>query len=134
MYDGGKIKGTKPEVVQCKNKLNELKENLNNLLSKKIFNEKIIPYEKQVLNFVEIFFSIYDDMKFKEKKFTQDDLKDYLLMYLEDEKVNLIKNNQITDYMKEIIESECSSIFIDEFQDTSIACLLYTSPSPRDRG
>lgn len=121
LYDGGKIKGTKPEVVQCKNKLNELKENLNNLLSKKIFNEKIIPYEKQVLNFVEIFFSIYDEIKFKEKKFTQDDLKDYLLMYLEDEKANLIKNNQITDYMKEIIESECSSIFIDEFQDTSIA-------------
>lgn len=121
LYDGGKIKGTKPEVVQCKDKLNELKENLNNLLSKKIFNERIIPYEKQVLNFVEIFFSIYDEIKFKEKKFTQDDLKDYLLMYLEDEKVNLIKNNQITDYMKEIIESECSSIFIDEFQDTSIA-------------
>lgn len=121
LYDGGKIKGTKPEVVQCKDKLNELKENLNNLLSKKIFNERIIPYEKQVLNFVEIFFSIYDDIKFKEKKFTQDDLKDYLLMYLEDEKVNLIKKNQITDYMKEIIESECSSIFIDEFQDTSIA-------------
>ena len=121
LYDGGKIKGTKPEVVQCKDKLNELKENLNNLLSKKIFNERIIPYEKQVLNFVEIFFSIYDEIKFKEKKFTQDDLKDYLLMYLEDEKVNLIKKNQITDYMKEIIESECSSIFIDEFQDTSIA-------------
>ena len=121
LYDGGKIKGTKPEVVQCKDKLNELKENLNNLLSKKIFNERIIPYEKQVLNFVEIFFSIYDEIKFKEKKFTQDDLKDYLLMYLEDEKANLIKNNQITDYMKEIIESECSSIFIDEFQDTSIA-------------
>lgn len=121
LYDGGKIKGTKPEVVQCKDKLNELKENLNNLLSKKIFNERIIPYEKQILNFVEIFFSIYDEIKFKEKKFTQDDLKDYLLMYLEDEKVNLIKNNQITDYMKEIIESECSSIFIDEFQDTSIA-------------
>ena len=121
LYDGGKIKGTKPEVVQCKDKLNELKENLNNLLSKKIFNERIIPYEKQVLNFVEIFFSIYDEIKFKEKKFTQDDLKDYLLMYLEDEKLNLIKNNQITDYMKEIIESECSSIFIDEFQDTSIA-------------
>ena len=121
LYDGGKIKGTKPEVVQCKDKLNELKENLNNLLSKKIFNERIIPYEKQVLNFVEIFFSIYDEIKFKEKKFTQDDLKDYLLMYLEDEKASLIKNNQITDYMKEIIESECSSIFIDEFQDTSIA-------------
>ena len=121
LYDGGKIKGTKPEVVYCKDKLNELKGNLNNLLSKKIFNERIIPYEKQVLNFVEIFFSIYDEIKFKEKKFTQDDLKDYLLMYLEDEKLNLIKNNQITDYMKEIIESECSSIFIDEFQDTSIA-------------
>lgn len=121
LYDGGKIKGSKPEVVQCKNKLNELKEELNILLSKKIFNEKIIPYEKQVLNFVEIFFAIYDEIKFKEKKFIQDDLKDYLLMYLEDEKVNLIKNNQITDYMKEIIESECSSIFIDEFQDTSIA-------------
>ena len=121
LHNGRKTTAKKENIIQYKEEMTVLKENLNNILSKKIFNERIIPYEKQVLNFVEIFFSIYDDMKFKEKKFTQDDLKDYLLMYLEDEKVNLIKNNQITDYMKEIIESECSSIFIDEFQDTSIA-------------
>lgn len=121
LHNGRKTTAKKANIIQYKEKMEVLKENLNNLLSKKIFNERIIPYEKQVLNFVEIFFSIYDEIKFKEKKFTQDDLKDYLLMYLEDEKVNLIKKNQITDYMKEIIESECSSIFIDEFQDTSIA-------------
>lgn len=121
LHNGRKTTAKKENIIQYKEEMAVLKENLNNLLSKKIFNERIIPYEKQVLNFVEIFFSIYDDIKFKEKKFTQDDLKDYLLMYLEDEKVNLIKKNQITDYMKEIIESECSSIFIDEFQDTSIA-------------
>ena len=121
LHNGRKTTAKKANIIQYKEEMEVLKENLNNLLSKKIFNERIIPYEKQVLNFVEIFFSIYDEIKFKEKKFTQDDLKDYLLMHLEDEKVNLIKNNQITDYMKEIIESECSSIFIDEFQDTSIA-------------
>ncbi len=121
LHNGRKTTAKKANIIQYKEEMEVLKENLNNLLSKKIFNERIIPYEKQVLNFVEIFFSIYDEIKFKEKKFTQDDLKDYLLMYLEDEKANLIKNNQITDYMKEIIESECSSIFIDEFQDTSIA-------------
>ena len=121
LHNGRKTTAKKANIIQYKEEMEVLKENLNNLLSKKIFNERIIPYEKQVLNFVEIFFSIYDEIKFKEKKFTQDDLKDYLLMYLEDEKVNLIKNNQITDYMKEIIESECLSIFIDEFQDTSIA-------------
>lgn len=121
LHNGRKTTAKKENIIQYKEEMAVLKEKLNNILSKKIFNEKIIPYEKQVLNFVEIFFAIYDEIKFKEKKFTQDDLKDYLLMYLEDEKVNLIKNNQITDYMKEIIESECSSIFIDEFQDTSIA-------------
>ena len=121
LHNGRKTTAKKENIIQYKEEMAVLKGNLNNLLSKKIFNERIIPYEKQVLNFVEIFFSIYDEIKFKEKKFTQDDLKDYLLMYLEDEKLNLIKNNQITDYMKEIIESECSSIFIDEFQDTSIA-------------
>ena len=121
LHNGRKTTAKKENIIQYKEEMAILKGNLNNLLSKKIFNERIIPYEKQVLNFVEIFFSIYDEIKFKEKKFTQDDLKDYLLMYLEDEKVNLIKKNQITDYMKEIIESECSSIFIDEFQDTSIA-------------
>ena len=132
----GKLKERKEFLVDDKdivNLLDEIKIKIEELCelkaegksleeyANKIFNERIIPYEKQVLNFVEIFFSIYDEIKFKEKKFTQDDLKDYLLMYLEDEKVNLIKKNQITDYMKEIIESECSSIFIDEFQDTSIA-------------
>ena len=121
LHNGRKTTAKKENIIQYKKEMAALKETLNKLLSKKIFNERIIPYEKQVLNFVEIFFSIYDEIKFKEKKFTQDDLKDYLLIYLKDEKINLIENNRITDYMKEIIESECSSIFIDEFQDTSIA-------------
>lgn len=121
LYNGNKTKGKNETIKEYKEEMEVLKDELNSLLAKKIFDEEIFIYEKEVLSFVKTFFNIYDEIKFNEKKFTQDDLKDYLLTYLADEKANLIKNNQITEYMKEIIESECTSIFVDEFQDTSIA-------------
>lgn len=121
LHNGSKTLKKDETTFQYKIDMKDLKDKINNLLAKKIFNENVIPYEKQILTFVEILYNIYDEIKFREKKFTQDDIKDYLLIYMDNENLNLIKNNSITDYMREIIESDCSSVFIDEFQDTSIA-------------
>ena len=121
LHNGRKTTGKKERIVEFKEEFTELKEEANRLLAKKIFNEKMIPYEEQVLSFLETVYEIYDELKLTERKFTQDDIRDYLLIYMNDEKLNLVKNGKITDYMKEIVDSQCTSIFIDEFQDTSIA-------------
>lgn len=121
LHNGRKTTGKKEKIVEFKEEFIELKEEANKLLAKKIFNEKMIPYEEQVLSFLETVYEIYDEIKLSERKFTQDDIRDYLLIYMGDEKLNLIEDGKISNYMKEIVDSQCTSIFIDEFQDTSIA-------------
>ncbi|NME35883.1 MULTISPECIES: exodeoxyribonuclease V subunit beta [Fusobacterium] len=121
-YNGSKIRKSKDEkVTEIIENLVELKEEFDRELAKKIFTEKVIPYENRVLSFLDTMYSLYDEFKLKEKKFTQDDIKDYLMIYMEDKNLNLIEDGKITPYMQEIIDSKCTSIFIDEFQDTSIS-------------
>lgn len=119
IHNGNKIKGKALE--DDKERLLELKEKIAEELSKEIYNEKVIGYEKEVLSFLERVYEIYDTIKFKEKKFTQEDITNYTIQYINDENLNLVKDGKITDYMREILESEIKTIFIDEFQDTSVA-------------
>ncbi len=121
--NGVKIKRTKTDEYtnEMLDRSNELKEIINEEISKKIYIEEILPYEKEVLAIIEAVYEIYNEIKFQEKRFTHEDLTNYVLMYMYDEKLNIIKDNKITEYMKEILDSSCKVIFIDEFQDTSIA-------------
>lgn len=118
IHNGNQVRGKKHE--DDKDRLLELKEKLAEEISKTIYNEKILSYEKDVLAFLNRVYEIYDEIKFKEKRFTQTDTTNYTLEYINDSKLNLIDENGITTYMKDILESEISTIFIDEFQDTSV--------------
>lgn len=100
--------------------LSILREELLKELSKRIFNDTVIPNEREILSFIEKVCSIYDELKFREKKFTHQDITNYTYEYINDKKLNLTDENGITSYMKELLESDVTSVFIDEFQDTSI--------------
>lgn len=118
--------GTKAKNSKKINILDELEEiaeqheNLQKELAKRIFNDTIIPYEKEILSFLERVYKVYDEIKFREKKFTHGDITNYTLEYLEDSRLNLVDENGITEYMKDVLESNVTTIFIDEFQDTSV--------------
>ena len=117
--NGNKIKGNKlsAEIEE----LNCLYEELLEEISKRIYNDTLISYEKEVLSFLEKVYSVYDEIKFREKKFTHTDITNYTLEYINDKRLNLIdENGKITDYMKNILESNITTFFIDEFQDTSV--------------
>ena len=117
--NGNKIKGNKlsAEIEE----LNYLYEELLKEISKRIYNDTLISYEKEVLSFLEKVYSVYDEIKFREKKFTHTDITNYTLEYINDKRLNLIdENGKITDYMKNILESNITTFFIDEFQDTSV--------------
>ena len=43
-----------------------------------------------------------------------------MFQYIDREEINLIKDGYITDYFKDIFDSEFKTVFIDEFQDTSV--------------
>lgn len=98
----------------------EQHEELLKELAKRIYNDTIIPYEKEIFSFLERVYAVYDEIKFREKKFTHNDITNYTLEYIGDKRLNLIDEKGVTEYMKDILESRVSTIFIDEFQDTSV--------------
>lgn len=130
ILNGTKLRKSKKDSYEIElfEKSDFFMKELKKSISKIIYNEKIIPYEKEMLSFLDFLYSIYDEIKFKECRFTHSDITNYTLKYLDSEKVNLIKDNKITDYMAEILDSTGSTIFIDEFQDTSIVQWKIISP------
>ncbi|MGM0508913.1 MAG: UvrD-helicase domain-containing protein [Fusobacteriota bacterium] len=117
-WNGNKVKGKK-----VKSMVNELKESYEifqkNIISE-VYNQEIIPYEKDVFDFVGMIFKIYDEMKLKEMKFTHTDISTYVFKYMFNGDLNLIKDGKLTDYFYDLLGGNIKSIFVDEFQDTSI--------------
>lgn len=89
-------------------------------LSNNLYNEKILPYEEGLLNLTDYIFEHYDKIKFSNKQFTHGDISTYSFKYFYDDKLGLIKDNIPTNSFYEIIGAPLTTVFIDEFQDTSI--------------
>lgn len=115
---GNKIKGKSLENEI--EELNEIYEELLEEIAKRVYNNILIDYEKNIFSFLEKVYSVYDEIKFREKKFTHTDITNYTLQYIKDKRLNLVDENGITSYMKDILESGITTVFIDEFQDTSV--------------
>lgn len=89
-------------------------------LNRYIYNEKIIPLEKNLFDFGDYCQEIYDKYKLQDKRFTFNDLSYYVFHYFFDETLGLVKENRCSNYLFEVFDSEIKTLFIDEFQDTSI--------------
>ena len=116
IWDGRKITKKNKRVDD----LNYLQEELRLNLAKTLFNEKIIPYEKKLLQVINRIYEIYDEIKFKEQRFTFSDISNYTFKYIRDKNLNFVDENGVTDDFFDIIDGKIKTIFIDEFQDTSI--------------
>ncbi|MCF8009081.1 MAG: UvrD-helicase domain-containing protein, partial [Halanaerobiales bacterium] len=117
-WDGTKTRGK--AVKDLKEALKIEYEKMQQALANRVFNREIINYEKQVFTFIDNIFKFYDQIKFKEKIFTYDDISNYTYRYLNKDKLNLVDNKKITGYFKELIGVEIDHLLIDEFQDTSV--------------
>ncbi|WP_297596284.1 exodeoxyribonuclease V subunit beta [uncultured Cetobacterium sp.] len=120
-WDGRRVKTTAKfdfdsEIEILQRALDELKSEV----SKELFNTEVLTFEKEVLFFIENLYRIYDEIKFSEKRFTHLDISSYLFQYIEVKEINLIQDGKITEYFKDVFDSEFKTIFIDEFQDTSV--------------
>lgn len=115
--------GVKTRGKDCENllgEMNELTENLREKLRVDIYNSKIIKYEREVLGFIEELYRNYDEIKIREGKLTFSDISTYTYMHYRDEKVGLVRGGKVTQYFQELFDGEIKTLFIDEFQDTSI--------------
>lgn len=116
IWNGNRIRSTH----KVADDLNYLQEELRLNLAKTLFNEKIIPYEEKLLQVINRIYEIYDEIKFKEQRFTFSDISNYTFKYIRDKNLNFVDENGVTDDFFDIIDGKIKTIFIDEFQDTSI--------------
>ncbi|MDR1831571.1 MAG: UvrD-helicase domain-containing protein [Fusobacteriaceae bacterium] len=100
--------------------ITEASERFKKEVSKAVFNEKIIPLEQSIFTFIQRVYTYYDEIKFKERKFTFNDISTYTFKFLYDKDLHFIENERLTDDFFDIIGGKITAIFIDEFQDTSI--------------
>lgn len=116
IWNGNRIRSTH----KVADDLNYLQEELRLNLAKTLFNEKVIPYEEKLLQVINRIYEIYDEIKFKEQRFTFSDISNYTFKYIRDKNLNFVDENGVTDDFFDIIDGKIKTIFIDEFQDTSI--------------
>lgn len=120
-WDGRRVKTTSKVDLGCEIEiLQKAFTQLKEEISKEVFNREILTFEKEILYFIENLYSIYDEIKFSEKRFTHLDISSYMFQYIDKDEINLIKDGCITQYFKDIFDSEFKTVFIDEFQDTSV--------------
>lgn len=118
VYNGNKFR--KATDKDFKVDLDELQEELRINLAKKIYNEVFLPYEKNIMNLSEKIYEYYDEIKIREKKFTFNDISIYTFMTLFNSENLLITENGLSSNFYDEIDMKIETIFIDEFQDTSI--------------
>ncbi|MCS5422973.1 MULTISPECIES: UvrD-helicase domain-containing protein [Psychrilyobacter] len=99
----------------------EVQDEIHRLLERIIFIEEVVPYEQDILEIEKITRSIYDDIKFREKKFTFSDITNYTSEYMIEEDLDLVSDGIVTDNFYEIIGGKISTLFLDEAQDTSVS-------------
>jgi ATP-dependent exoDNAse (exonuclease V) beta subunit len=117
-WNGGKMRAK--AVADLKESLEVSYEEFRQNLAGYVFNQEIIPYEKQIYLFSQRIFEIYDEIKFKQKSFTHTDISNYTYKYFFKEELDLLEGSKVSEYFFDLIGTQVNSLFIDEFQDTSI--------------
>lgn len=117
IWNGQKTKGNKYKeaIENFRDEYREYKKKL----AKNIFNNEIEEYERDYFEISDIIFGIYDQIRFSEKSFNNNDRTVYAYkLLLENNKY--IKEGQATEDFYELFGNEIETVFIDEFQDTSV--------------
>lgn len=117
-WNGNKIRGK--AVADLRDSLELKYQDFLKELAAYIYNEEMIPYEEEIFKFSTRIFEIYDKLKFKEKVFTHTDISNYTYKYFYELDLDLLEDNSVSQYFFELLGSNVNTLFIDEFQDTSI--------------
>jgi ATP-dependent exoDNAse (exonuclease V) beta subunit len=85
-----------------------------------LYYTAFLPEQAELLEIARIIYSRYDEIKFREKVFSYDDISYYTFRYLYDPELSLIEGNTVTNAFYEVLAGVIRFVLIDEFQDTSI--------------
>lgn len=118
LIDGRRF--AKKDNKEQKEYILERNEDFKESLAKEIYNDVLLPYEKKIIALNEKIYKIYDELKIRERTFTFTDIAIYTYFYLFNEKNSLFDKNGLKNEFFEALDMKIDTIFIDEFQDTSI--------------
>lgn len=121
LFNGTRLRGTKKQTEQ-----DELREELieefaffQEDIAKNAFKEMVL-YEKKLFEILEKLYALYDECKWQERGFTHNDVTIYTYLTLFQKDLEFVKEGKITDLLEESLDMKVHSVFLDEFQDTSI--------------
>lgn len=117
-WSGNKLRAKK--TADLKEKLEYEYQLFREKLAAAVYNQEVIPAEKEIINFATLVLDIYEQLKFKTAKFTHSDISNYTFKYLSSEEIGLINDGGASSYLLDLLGGEYKALFIDEFQDTSI--------------
>lgn len=117
-WSGNKLRSKKTR--ELKEKLESEYDLFRRNLAVEIFNQEVIPAEKEIINFAKLILSIYETLKFKSAKFTHSDISNYTFKYLKNKEIGLIEDGEASTYLLNLLGGDYKALYIDEFQDTSI--------------
>ncbi|MFW5985423.1 MAG: UvrD-helicase domain-containing protein [Halanaerobiaceae bacterium] len=116
-WNGNKVRGKNFQDFR-----EELKLQYNSFQKKLagyIFNQEVCPLEQSLFNLAEKVFMEYDQLKQQQKLFTHSDISNYVYKYVVLGELQL-PGGDLDSFLAQLMGNEISSLFIDEFQDTSV--------------
>lgn len=122
VFDGRRLpsRGKDEEILNLRENLLEELKSFRQDLAKKIYKEEMVSFEESLFSIFTKIYELYDEYKQKERSFNYDDIAIYTYLTLFQEDLHFVENNKVTALLEEILDVNIHTIFLDEFQDTSI--------------
>lgn len=89
---------------------------------------KALPEQARIRELAALIYRKYDEIKFRDRIFTYDDLNFYTYRYLYDPEISIIDPDNVLNLFYEFLSYRFRFLLIDEFQDTNIIQWNILSP------
>lgn len=113
---------SKVKLKEINEELTEMFEHFKEQLASFIFQTRIVPLMTELQSLLSVILGTYDEIKFRKKAFTYQDIAYYTYKYLYDDEMSLIdlEQGEVLNVFYEALSSKVKYLLIDEFQDTSV--------------
>ncbi len=102
------------------------------VLADYLYERDFLREENEIRKIAELVYQKYDEIKFRDKVFTYDDVSYYTFKYLYDPDLSLIEGDSVTNAFYEYLTARTRFMLVDEFQDTSIVQFKILAPMIRE--
>ena len=113
---------SKVKLKEINEELTQMYEQFKETLASFIFQIQIVPLMLDLQELLTVILGTYDEIKFRKRTFTYQDIAYYTYKYLYADEMSLIdlERGEVLNVFYEALSSRVKYLLIDEFQDTSV--------------